>query len=95
MVLSLKAVLEGIDKSRQYHRAPVLDIEFSSNAARLPECVHLIFGSKRALARLCDRDALVARHDVNARAPRFDFTRDLGELLLILLRPGARFPKQR
>jgi len=64
-----------------------LDIEFSCNAAALPERIHFVIGSKWASPRLGDRLAFIVAQDVDTGAARFDCARNLGKLPFISMPP--------
>jgi hypothetical protein len=67
--------------------------EFSCNAEAFPERLHLHIGRKFSapdlLQTVVHRRALRVGHGIAAGAPRFDLSRGLGKLFLVLLRPGS------
>src|ERR1700687_1393918 len=75
--------------------SPTSGTQSASYAVALPERLHLLVGHELAAARLLEPFAhgrtFFLGHHVGARATRLDFTRDLHELILILLGPGFDF----
>ena len=59
----------------------------SSYAVALPEGGGLFVRHNATPQRFVQRGSLVIAQDIDARPTRFDFTRQFGEFVLILLRP--------
>lgn len=66
---------------------PGFDRLSSSDAVALPESGHLFVRSNTATQRFVERSFLIIAQHVNTPATRFNFTRHLGEFILIFLRP--------
>ena len=55
----------------------------------LPESCHLLVRDNFSLERFGNCRTLLVAQDIDARAPRLDLARDLGQFLLVLLGPGG------
>jgi hypothetical protein len=65
----------------------------SSNAVPLPERRGILIGHEKPSPRLGDRRPLFLAQRLDSRAARFDLARQLGQFLLVLLRPVGNLPK--
>ncbi|HKY85505.1 MAG TPA: hypothetical protein VJL90_01955 [Pseudorhodoplanes sp.] len=60
----------------------------SCQPVTLPKGGYIRFLGEAALARFRNRRAFVIAQNIDAFAPRFDFTGKLGQFLLVFFRPG-------
>lgn len=79
---------EGIGQSPQVRRAPARGSAASWKAAAFPECFDVVISRERTSAcSIYGRVFLVAQ-SIDARSPRLDLARKLGQLFLVFVWPG-------